>query len=354
MTNERIHILNRLDLFAAFDDHELAPLAGRLEEVRLEAGATLFSEGSMGRDMFILTNGLLQISKDKRTITTIAPLNYIGEMAIIEEKPRSATVTALEDSILLRLTAAQFRRYIAERPGPLLAIMRTLSHRIRKNTEMIAAEFEKANILIHDMKNALTSFLLLDLIDGAALDETAARHVEIMRRSRNDLLEMVNEAMANAKRLRYRHPVGRHDLGALVRETAEAVARHPDIDSKEIELDIGEVEKFSFNAIDIRRLLTNLIINAGQASAPGGRVTVHLRREDSVAVLEVRDNGTGVAEEIQEAIFTPHFTTKESGNGLGLASCRDIVENRHGGSIVCGPNTPRGTVFTVRLPIRDG
>lgn len=353
MAIDRLKILSKLDLFAPFADDELRPLAAAMDEVFVEAGETLFEEGTLGRDMFVLAQGTLQVFKDKRAITAIRPPTYIGEMAIIEEKPRSATITALEDSLLLRLTAAQFERYIARRPAALLDIMRTLSQRIRANTELIAAEFQKANILIHDMKNALTSFLLLDLVADEPLSETAARHIAIMRNSRGDLLEMVNEAMANAKRLQYRHQVRAHDLGALVRDTVDSLSLHPDLVDIDLRLTIDDVPPFPFERIGIRRLINNLVLNAAQACGEDGVVAVGLCREDGQAVLTVTDNGCGVPEEIRDAIFTPHFTTKENGNGLGLASCRDIVENRHHGRLFCAPGHPCGTVFTARLPLTD-
>jgi len=63
----------------------------------------------------------------------------------------------------------------------------------------------------------------------------------------------------------------------------------------------------------------------------------------------VADQGHGIAEDLTEKLFTPFFTTKEEGMGLGLSLCRTVVE-QHGGVLQHGPNPPRGTVFSFTLP----
>ena len=81
-----------------------------------------------------------------------------------------------------------------------------------------------------------------------------------------------------------------------------------------------------------------------------GSVRVVLRREDGQAVAEVRDNGTGIAEDVRDRIFTPSFTTKTSGMGLGLAMVKRMVEQA-GGSVRFETIEGVGTSFFVTLPL---
>ncbi|MBL0900447.1 MAG: PAS domain-containing sensor histidine kinase, partial [Reyranella sp.] len=66
--------------------------------------------------------------------------------------------------------------------------------------------------------------------------------------------------------------------------------------------------------------------------------------------FSVTDHGEGLSEEVERRLFTPFFTTKAEGMGLGLSLCRTVVE-QHGGALTFGPASPRGTVFRFTLPV---
>ncbi len=111
----------------------------------------------------------------------------------------------------------------------------------------------------------------------------------------------------------------------------------------------------------LRQVLSNLMINARQAMPDGGVVQANLENieieVDSVPGLSagryvlttVRDRGCGIAPENLEKIFEPYFTTKETGSGIGLATCRAIIQ-RHGGTITVKSSLNAGTEFKVYLP----
>ena len=100
------------------------------------------------------------------------------------------------------------------------------------------------------------------------------------------------------------------------------------------------------------RVFNNLLQNALQAipNDRDGSVRVVLRQEHGQAVAEVRDNGTGIAEDVRDRIFTPSFTTKTSGMGLGLAMVKRMVEQA-GGSVRFETIEGFGTSFFVTLPL---
>ncbi|PWV48926.1 HAMP domain-containing sensor histidine kinase [Chitinophaga sp. S165] len=103
----------------------------------------------------------------------------------------------------------------------------------------------------------------------------------------------------------------------------------------------------------MNRLFTNLLQNAVQALPEGrvGHVTIAMEQaEDGWVVVSVEDNGEGIPPEIQPKIFVPNFTTKNSGTGLGLAMCKNIVEQARG-EIWFETQLTVGTTFYVRLPL---
>lgn len=101
----------------------------------------------------------------------------------------------------------------------------------------------------------------------------------------------------------------------------------------------------------IAQVLTNLVQNGAHAAGTGGWVEVETKLDEAKVVVEVRDSGPGVPEELRERIFEPFFTTKPagSGTGLGLSTARDIVL-RHGGSLDVRSASGR-TVFRVEIPV---
>lgn len=349
---ERIKSLKSIDLFASFSDAELKSFAENISEEKLEQGDILFQEGAPGEDMFILLEGTLKVFKESRVITIIKPVDYIGEMAIIETKPRSATVQALEPSLLLQVTSDQFQEYLGHQPKSLVSMMRTLSQRIRRDTELIADEFEKANIMIHDMKNLLSVFLFLDPLKRELPNGSSHQYVEHMQTARKNLGQLMEEALANAKRLHMPPTMLSDSLNGLINDTVNSeLLIQPDLKDKKIDIVVKEaLPNFPFCQLYIRRVLSNLVLNAAQASKPGDTIIIELDRKDNFAEVNVKDKGDGIPNKLKSKIFEPHFTTKETGNGLGLASCRYAVEKIHGGNLSFRSG-PEGTTFTFTLPL---
>jgi signal transduction histidine kinase len=102
----------------------------------------------------------------------------------------------------------------------------------------------------------------------------------------------------------------------------------------------------------INRLFTNLILNAMQAIPADRNVEIDIDEEltDEHVLIKIQDNGNGIEEELQSKIFTPNFTTKTSGTGLGLAMSKGIVEQAKG-KIWFETKPGVGTTFFVELPV---
>ena len=101
----------------------------------------------------------------------------------------------------------------------------------------------------------------------------------------------------------------------------------------------------------IEQVLTNLILNAVQATEDRGVITIKTKCSGEMCEIEVADTGSGISQEIQPHIFDPFFTTKRTGEGtgLGLSVSLGIVE-RHGGQLLVESEEGAGTIFTIRLP----
>jgi PAS domain S-box-containing protein len=112
----------------------------------------------------------------------------------------------------------------------------------------------------------------------------------------------------------------------------------------------AEDKRVLVNFQRVQQILINLILNAYQVMPEGGTLGLSLREKDGWALVRVSDTGPGVKPEDRGRIFEPFFTTKSTGSGLGLAISQRVAE-QHGGKIELEFLEPRGTAFTLRLPL---
>ena len=119
-----------------------------------------------------------------------------------------------------------------------------------------------------------------------------------------------------------------------------------DIEEKKLQVEVtGDPLAIEADEQLLRQVLFNLLINATQAVGENGQIKIEVRRASATeAILEVRDDGHGVAPENRQEIFKPYFTTHQKGTGLGLAVVSQIVL-AHGWEIQCLPNEPHGAIF---------
>jgi len=350
---QRLAILKQIDLFQSLTDGELKRFAKAIIPVLSKDETVLFHEGDSGGEMYILVAGSLQIYKKNRRLTSIFPPDYVGEMSLIDDKPRSATVIAAPGSELFKITAQQFATFI-ESPLPMVSMVKTLSRRIRRDNELISAEFTKANVLIHDMRNTISAFLMLDLLEKSSTDEKQLKYLRLLQKGRRDLSEMLDEALANAKCLQFNKATKTNSLTELINELAVCdFTVHPDLTDKKIVLNVTDIPPFLFNSTDIRRVISNLVINAAQASKPKSSIQICLTSQNSLAKISISDQGSGIPANIQNKIFLPHFSTKAGGSGFGLTSCKQIIEEQHGGRLSFTSTTGQGCTFSFTIPITE-
>src|SRR4051794_26939501 len=100
----KIELIQRVPLFSRCTKKELAAIASLADEVSVGAGTNLTREGATGREFVVIAEGAAEVTKDGRTINRLKTGDFVGEIALLSGKPRTATVTTTEDSRVLVLT----------------------------------------------------------------------------------------------------------------------------------------------------------------------------------------------------------------------------------------------------------
>ncbi|MGE3877839.1 MAG: PAS domain-containing sensor histidine kinase [Planctomycetota bacterium] len=146
-----------------------------------------------------------------------------------------------------------------------------------------------------------------------------------------------------------RQPVA---LGALLRSIVEFVEPEMHERSTPFRLLCDDTDlTVDLDPDQFRAVLVNLLRNAMDATAQGGEVIVAARAVGDEVLVQVIDTGIGMTPEVKAQAFTPYFSTKKHGTGLGLPTARRVVE-QHGGRLQLDSEVGRGTAFTIHLPRR--
>ena len=123
--------LKSIDLFRALPGEELAQIAEIAEEQPFAFGDQVFTEGEPGDALYLVVEGTVKVHQGGKQLAQLGPRDVFGEMAVLDSEPRSATVTALKDSVLLKIARDDFRDILQERPEIGMGVIKVLSRRLR-------------------------------------------------------------------------------------------------------------------------------------------------------------------------------------------------------------------------------
>ena len=214
---------------------------------------------------------------------------------------------------------------------------------------------EMAQQVAHEIKNPLTPMKLTLQHLQRTLASQSPDTVDRAGRSIATLIEQVDTLsdIATSFSAFAKMPIPkeeRFDVAEVLRQTTNLYGTDPTV---RLETDIGEKNcPVKGDAQLMSRIFTNLIIN-GIQSVPEGRqphIGVSLHRQNGHVIVTVADNGTGIPDTIQAKVFLPHFSTKATGSGIGLAVAKRGVEHA-GGQIWFETAAGKGTTFYVQLPV---
>ena len=208
----------------------------------------------------------------------------------------------------------------------------------------------------HEINNPLTTILTTAMLIQEDIDPDNPMYEELgtitneTLRCRKIVASLLDFARQTKPTKKY------HNINDIIIECIGLTRKQAEFKDVQILKALSEqVPELLLDKEQIQQALINLILNATDATDPGGKITVStaLSPDNQFVNINVSDTGKGIAAEVVDKIFEPFFTTREIGTGLGLAITHGII-GRHGGDIRVQSQPGQGTAFTIRLPHNQG
>ena len=283
------------------------------------------------------------------------PFGILGNVAgIVRVQPHG--------SVLSGETRASLE-FLCEQLPASLDLCRLIDEKVRLERELaerdrLALLGQMAASISHNLKNPLGSIktILQVQMESPELPESLRGETQIVLDEIGRLSSKLNQL------LRFSRPVvrggsveGRCDAAAVMEEVAGVLRHEAERRGVALELQVStNGAKVAAAADAVNDIVSNLVVNALEATPRGGRVQVRAAADDGFCVLSVEDNGAGISADARERLLQPFFTTKTQGTGLGLAIvARRVAEV--GGKLdwVSPASGGRGTRFRIRLPMQS-
>jgi len=209
-----------------------------------------------------------------------------------------------------------------------------------------------ARTIAHEVRNPLTNILLAteQLKELEDSNEEATLLLELINRNAGRINQLVSDLL-NATRFSHLDTAST-DINQLIEETLELAKDRLDLSKVKVEKNYStDMCEITVDREKMKVALLNIIVNAVEAmESDKGVLQLSTRQEDGKCIIEIRDNGKGMDEEVLQKLFEPYFTSKAKGNGLGLTNTQNIILN-HNGTIKVHSESGNGSLFAITLGI---
>jgi signal transduction histidine kinase len=355
-------------LFAQLPAAELKKLSAVAREISFSPGAVIFKEGDPGDGLYVVRAGKVQISAtigsgERHVFSVVLPGDVFGEMAVLDNLPRSAHASAEGETSVIFVPRDEFVQLLKNSPALSLTMVQEISRRLREfnqqyirkvlQVERMAVVGRFASTIVHDLKNPL-SIIRVGAAQAAAEKatladrQTAQKRIEIQIER---ITSMVNDILDFTRGTPQRLVFAKLEFNIFIERTIDELRQEVGSKGVSIEFENRPPEsKLSMNPQRLSRVFYNIISNAVDAMSSGGMIRLRFTESDNEVLTEIEDSGAGISPEIADRLFEPFATFgKSHGTGLGLSISQRIVEE-HRGRITARNSKNGGAIFAIALP----
>lgn len=370
--------------FPALSADEVLEIISAGEIRAYPKGKKLTTEGAYETTFYILLEGEVEVTKkfdenEERILKHLFAGDFFGEMAIIQDAPRAATITAITNVEVLEMEREAFVQLLHTNSQLSLAMVREVSRRLRENDEIAIADLRKKaeelseayrrlseqeaarsqflTTIAHELRTPLMAangFLQI-IRSGNLQGEALQRALDTVGRNLQEITALINDILFLQEMELILPEFQPTDLSQIVLEVIETY--RPAAQRQGIELQVNlppDAVQVHGDAKSLSRALAAVLDNAIKFSPNGGKVEVSLMTNENWAEIQVRDHGVGIPAEALPHIFDRFYHLDEvngylfRGAGLGLSIARQVIE-QHGGQISVESQLGNGSTFRLRL-----
>ena len=370
--------------FPGIKPAEVEELVANCQVQSYPQGKVLCRENAAEQVFYMILEGEVQVTKlvndrEDRLLTTLRAGDFFGEMALIHNAPRAATVTSTTPIVVLELDKKSFDRVLEHSSSVALAMVREISSRLRDNDEMaiedlrvrageLAQAYQKLaeqelarrdflTSVAHELRTPLmtASGYLQFLQKGTLTGDQLKTTVDTVDRSVRQIVALVNDILFLQEMdlvLSEFQPVDMGEISRIVIEKYKSKAM-----DKNIALILRgdqKVPTIPGDARSLERALIAIVDNAIKFSPRGGDVEIRLQSGRDALLVMVEDHGIGISPDAQPRIFDRFYHLEHRDNnlyggiGLGLAIARQVIE-QHNGALDVSSAPGKGSLFTLRF-----
>ncbi len=382
--DRRIEVLR--NAFPTVSDELLTYFAQNAREIRVAPGDRICQEGEIGDAFYLIISGRVQVSKflamgTQHLLSELKAGQFFGEMALVEEAPREASVDALEEATLLAITKQDFQEMLSAGPAVAMAIMRAMVARLRdtdrraiqelgqKNDELAKAyvalrdaaqrRSDFLTVIAHELRTPLTSikgyahFIRLGMLKGDELTKA----LSVIVNNTDSIVRLINNILF-LQELELIPPTFEPvDMHQLLHSLVDAVKTRAAENRLTFKLDVPEdLPKVNGDLDELAQAISALLDNALKFSPNGGEIVLSAEAHEGQLCLAITDPGVGISSEQLYHIFDRYNHLETAGDhlfggvGLGLPIAKQVVEQHHG-TISVVSHFGEGSTFTMTLPL---
>ncbi|MFW5684523.1 MAG: sensor histidine kinase [Spirochaetota bacterium] len=381
--------LRDVSFFRDLSDDEIGQVETLCKEDRFERGQVIFRENAPAERFFIVLEGMVEVWKDYASpspdlLAVHGQGHLFGEMALIDDLPRSATVVAKTDTRVLYLFRQEFDRVLRENPAVALSILRSLSAMVRKSNQSFVEDLRRRNeelerayadlqaaqaelvraerlstlgkmssMILHDIRNPISILRGFgEMIQLVADDPEKVRQYAASSVREADRLNRLANELLDYSRGEIRLDVRVVPIAHLFDQLARSIQERLTARGVTLEMENHVTEPVLLDEERMLRVLINLCDNGRKAMSRGDVLTVRAFSEGDELSMTVQDTGRGMSEEVVRHVFEPFYSSSpDGGTGLGMVIVKNVVE-AHRGSISVESAPGAGTTVTLRIPSR--